>query len=127
MTERPRAGVVVTGTEVLTGRVSDRNGPWLADRLLELGIELAHITICGDRPADMRAQLDFMAGQGVALVVTSGGGGPAAGARGPTAAALTMRTVAACAGREMALDPALEERITKIIEPLLARWRNLDL
>ena len=46
----PRAGIVVTGTEVLTGRVQDRNGPWLADRLLELGIELAHITICGDRP-----------------------------------------------------------------------------
>ena len=37
-----RAGIVVTGTEVLTGRVVDRNGPWLADRLLELGVELAH-------------------------------------------------------------------------------------
>ena len=52
-----RAGIVVTGTEVLTGRVSDRNGPWLSDRLLELGVELAHITICGDRPEDMEAQL----------------------------------------------------------------------
>ena len=28
-----RAGIVVTGTEVLAGRVRDRNGPWLADRL----------------------------------------------------------------------------------------------
>ncbi len=28
-----RAGIVVTGTEVLTGRVSDRNGPWLAEQL----------------------------------------------------------------------------------------------
>ena len=50
-----RAGIVVTGTEVLTGRISDRNGPWLADRLLELGIELAHITITGDRAEDMEA------------------------------------------------------------------------
>ena len=40
-----RAGIVVTGTEVLSGKVSDRNGPWLADRLFELGIDLAHITI----------------------------------------------------------------------------------
>jgi nicotinamide-nucleotide amidase len=32
-----RAGIVVTGTEVLTGRVVDRNGPWLAERLRELG------------------------------------------------------------------------------------------
>ena len=28
-----RAGVVVTGTEVLTGRVTDRNGPWLSEQL----------------------------------------------------------------------------------------------
>ena len=28
-----RAGIIVTGTEVLTGRVSDRNGPWLAEQL----------------------------------------------------------------------------------------------
>jgi len=50
----------VTGTEVLSGRVRDRNGPWLADRLVELGVELAHITICGDRPEDIEAQLRFM-------------------------------------------------------------------
>ena len=50
-----RAGIVVTGTEVLTGRVSDRNGPWLADRLHELGVELALIVIVGDRPQDMSA------------------------------------------------------------------------
>ena len=37
-----RAGIVVTGTEVLTGRIQDRNGPWLSDRLLELGVELAY-------------------------------------------------------------------------------------
>ena len=48
-----RAAVLITGTEVLTGRVADRNGPWLADRLLELGVELAHITICADRAADI--------------------------------------------------------------------------
>src|SRR5262245_45622981 len=65
-----RAGIVVTGTEVLTGRVQDANGPWIADRLLELGVELAHITICGDRPTDIEAQLRFMAEQGVDLIVT---------------------------------------------------------
>jgi nicotinamide-nucleotide amidase len=29
-----RAGILITCTEVLTGRVADQNGPWLADRLL---------------------------------------------------------------------------------------------
>ena len=50
-----RAGIVVTGTEVLSGRVTDRNGPWLSERLRELGVELAHISVVGDRPRDMRA------------------------------------------------------------------------
>ena len=67
-----RAGIVVTGTEVLTGRVADLNGPWVADRLLELGVELAHITICGDRAADIEAQLRFLAAEGVDLIVTTG-------------------------------------------------------
>ncbi|MGH3581134.1 MAG: molybdopterin-binding protein, partial [Mycobacterium sp.] len=60
-----RAGIVVTGTEVLTGRIQDLNGPWIADRLLELGVELAHITICGDRADDVEAQLRFLASDGV--------------------------------------------------------------
>jgi nicotinamide-nucleotide amidase len=70
------AGVVVTGTEVLTGRVADRNGPWLSERLRELGVEHAHTLVVGDRPGDVRAALDFLTDQGVDLVLTSGGLGP---------------------------------------------------
>ena len=114
-----RAGIVVTGTEVLTGRVRDRNGPWLSDRLRELGVDLAHTTICGDRPQDMEAQLRFLAGQGVDLIVTSGG-------LGPTADDLTLEVVARFAGRPLRLDEALEQRIADILEPLMKRWRNLD-
>jgi nicotinamide-nucleotide amidase len=114
-----RAGIVVTGTEVLTGRVTDRNGPWLADRLLELGVDLAHITICGDRPEDMEAQLAFMADRGMDLVVTSGG-------LGPTADDLTMEIVARFAGCDLVLDPRLEARIAEILKPLMKRWRDLD-
>jgi len=50
-----RAGIVVTGTEVLTGRISDSNGPWVSERLEELGGEVAHILIVADRPADLDA------------------------------------------------------------------------
>ena len=115
----PRAGIVVTGTEVLTGRIQDRNGPWLADRLLELGVELAHVTICGDRPEDMEAQLRFLADQGARLIVTSGG-------LGPTADDLTTAVVARFTGRPLVLDPELEERIAAIVERLSARWRRRD-
>jgi nicotinamide-nucleotide amidase len=114
-----RAGIVVTGTEVLTGRVQDRNGPWIADRLLELGVELAHITICGDRPQDIEAQLRFLADEGVDLIVTSGG-------LGPTADDMTVATVARFCGRELVLDEELEQRIADIIRRLMARFDNVD-
>ena len=32
-----RAGILVTGTEVLSGYVTDRNGPWISERLASLG------------------------------------------------------------------------------------------
>ncbi len=114
-----RAGIVVTGTEVLTGRVSDRNGPWLADRLEELGISLAQITIVGDRPADIEGALRFQAAEGADLIVTSGG-------LGPTADDLTAEVVGAFQGREMVLDEPLEERIAAILAPLMKRWPGLD-
>lgn len=107
-----RAGIVVTGTEVLTGRVRDLNGPWLADQLLELGIELAHITICGDRPADILAQLRFLAAEGVDLIITSGG-------LGPTADDVTVATVAEFCGRDLVLDAALEEQIADILRRMI--------
>jgi nicotinamide-nucleotide amidase len=115
-----RAGIVVTGTEVLTGRVSDRNGPWLAERLRELGVDLAYTTIVGDRPEDMRAALEFMASHGIDLVLTSGG-------LGPTADDLTAEVVGGFQEREMVLDEALEERIAEILRPLAKRWPNLDM
>ena len=114
-----RAGIVVTGTEVLTGRVTDRNGPWIADRLLELGVELAHITICGDREADIEAQLRFLAAEGVDLIVTSGG-------LGPTADDMTVATVARFCQRELVLDAELEARIAAILKKLMARIEGGD-
>lgn len=114
-----RAGIVVTGTEVLTGRVADRNGPWVAERLLELGVELAHITICGDRAADIEAQLRFLAAEGVDLIVTTGG-------LGPTADDMTVEIVARFCGRELALDVELEAKIAAILKALMARYTGVD-
>jgi nicotinamide-nucleotide amidase len=114
-----RAGILITGTEVLTGRVRDRNGPWLSDRLFELGIDLAHITIAGDRPSDLQAALEFMAREGLDVVLTSGG-------LGPTADDMTAEIVGRFQGREMVLDEALQERIAEILRPLAARYPNLD-
>jgi nicotinamide-nucleotide amidase len=117
VSERPvRAGIVVTGTEVLTGRISDRNGPWIAERLGELGVEVSHIVCVGDRAPDLRAALRFLADVGVGLIVTSGG-------LGPTADDLTAEVVAEFAGRGLVLDEEMEERIAEILAGFARRLR----
>jgi competence/damage-inducible protein CinA-like protein len=117
--QAPRAGILVTGTEVLTGIISDRNGPWLSERLREIGVDAATIQIVGDRPEDLLTALRSMRDAGMALIVTSGG-------LGPTADDLTAEVVGRFCGREMVLDAALEARIAEILAPMMARWPNLD-
>ena len=114
-----RAAIVVTGTEVLTGRVQDLNGPWLADRLLELGVELAYLTQCGDRADDIESALRFLAGQDVDLIITSGG-------LGPTADDMTVAVVARFCERELVLDAGLEATISGIVTKMMARFPGVD-
>ncbi len=105
---RPRAAVVLTGSELVTGVITDANGPWLAHELTRLGFEVAHLLVVGDRPDDLAEALRFAAGAGCALVVTSGG-------LGPTADDLTGEVVAAFAGVDLVLDEALRERIAAVV------------
>jgi nicotinamide-nucleotide amidase len=107
----PRAAIVVTGTEVLTGRVADANGPWLAEQLRAAGVDIAFTTVVGDRPEDLRSALAFLHSTGVDLVLTSGG-------LGPTADDLTAQVVGDVQGRPLEVDPELEKRIGGIVERL---------
>jgi nicotinamide-nucleotide amidase len=109
-----RAGVLVTGSELLTGKIRDLNGPWVAERLGALGIDVADILVVGDRPDDLAGGLRFLAGQPVDLIVTSGG-------LGPTADDVTAEVVAGFAGVPMVLDTVMEERIAEILRRFAAR------
>jgi nicotinamide-nucleotide amidase len=110
-----RAGIVVTGTEVLSGLIPDANGPWLSERLRERGVVLTHTVVVGDRAEELRSALAFLAGTGVELIITSGG-------LGPTADDLTEQVVADFCGREPALDPELEARVWAIVQRLHRRF-----
>jgi nicotinamide-nucleotide amidase len=111
-----RAGILVTGTEVLSGYVTDRNGPWISERLADLGVEVAEITVVGDRREDLEGALHHMREDGLDLIITSGG-------LGPTADDLTAEVVGRFAGRPMVLDTAMEERIARIIARYARRLR----
>ena len=114
-----RAGIVVTGTEVLTGRVVDRNGPWCSEQLRALGVDHESTVVVGDRPADILAALRWLANEGCSLIITSGG-------LGPTADDLTATVVGEFQQREMVVDEPLHSRITAILARLTARWPNVD-
>jgi nicotinamide-nucleotide amidase len=104
---------------VLTGRISDRNGPWVSEQLAARGVEVAHILIVGDRPEDLEAALRFLAAEGMDLIVTSGG-------LGPTADDLTGEVVASFAGRELQIDAEMEAKISEIIRNFARRRGGLD-
>jgi nicotinamide-nucleotide amidase len=105
VTSRPRAVVLVTGSELVRGDRRDLNGPFLATELLRLGLEPARIVIVGDR-AD---ELERVVGEGLEsdLCVVSGG-------LGPTHDDRTVELAAKAAGVELRLDEKLHREIGEI-------------
>ena len=108
-----RAAIVVTGTEVLTGRVTDLNGPFLAESLRRLGVDVGRTVVVGDRRDDLVAALRFLIADHD-LVLTTGG-------LGPTDDDLTAEVVAQVQDRAVSLDVELEARIAAIVAELNAR------
>jgi molybdenum cofactor synthesis domain-containing protein len=99
----PTAALVVVGSEVLSAKVPDENGPWLAGRLRELGVELRAIHTVPDRIDDIVDAVDRVRRR-VTWVVTSGG-------VGPTHDDVTVCAVARALGRPVARCPPLAEAI----------------
>ena len=115
MLTRPRAAIVVTGSELVRGERTDRNGPFLAGQALSLGLEPARITIVGDRPDELAAAL--REGLEADLCLVSGG-------LGPTHDDRTAEFVARAAGVELVLDPALAQEIEAISRTIATRLRR---
>jgi len=105
VTERPRAFIVVTGSELVRGDRTDRNGPFLAAELLRLGVEPARISIVGDAEEELADAL--AEGLGADLCVVSGG-------LGPTHDDRTVELVARAMGLGLGLDEGLHDEIGAI-------------
>lgn len=112
MSERPRAVVVVTGSELVRGERTDRNGPFLAAEALSHGLEPARITIVGDGPAELEAVLRESLEADACLV---------SGGLGPTHDDRTVEVVACAAGLELVVDEALEQEIESISRSVAQR------
>jgi nicotinamide-nucleotide amidase len=112
---RPRALVVVTGSELVRGDRRDANGPFLASELVSLGFDAARIMIVGDAPAELEAAL--RQGLEADLCVVSGG-------LGPTHDDRTVEVLARVLGRDLRVDPALEREIDAVSRAHAERLRR---
>jgi nicotinamide-nucleotide amidase len=115
VTPRPRAVVVVTGSELVRGERTDRNGPFLASEALRHGLEPARVTIVGDTPAELEDVL--REGLEADACLVSGG-------LGPTHDDRTVELAANAAGLELVVDPDLEHEIESISRTVAERLRR---
>ena len=109
---RPRAAIVVTGSELVRGDRADRNGPFLAAEAVRLGLDPARIAIVGDRVDDLERA--FREGFEADLCLVSGG-------LGPTHDDRTVELVAQVVGRPLVLDEELEREISSISRAIAER------
>jgi len=112
---RPRAYVVVTGSELVRGERTDRNGPFLAREALQLGLEPARIAIVGDAAGELEAALAEGVRADACLV---------SGGLGPTHDDRTVEMVARALGRGLHVDAGLEQRIETVSRAAAERLRR---
>lgn len=105
-----KAVILSIGDEVLNGEVADTNAAWLAERLLELGVEIAYHTCVGDVEEHIEQSLRYAAKR-VNLIVATGG-------LGPTQDDLTRHAVAKVANAPLELH---EESLARL-EERFRRW-----
>ena len=108
------AAVVIVGSEVLSAKVQDENGPFLARRLHELGVELAAIHVVPDR-TDAIVEAMLLERRRVDWLFTAGG-------VGPTHDDLTLPAVARALGVPVRRNPDL----VRILEVMHARHHGGD-
>ena len=113
---RPRAAIVVTGSELVRGERTDLNGPFLARAVLALGLEPVAIRIVGDDPDELERTLRAAVAD-ADLVVVSGG-------LGPTHDDRTVELVARVAGRKLEVRPELEREIEAFSRAVAQRLRR---
>jgi nicotinamide-nucleotide amidase len=112
---RPRALIVVTGSELVRGERTDLNGPFLAREALRLGLEPSRIAIVGDSADELEAALrEGLAGD---ACFVSGG-------LGPTHDDRTVEMAAKALGVGLRVDPELEAQIEAVSRAAAVRLQR---
>jgi FAD synthetase len=97
------AAAVVIGNEILSGKVTDTNSPFLATELRTLGVALKRIAVVPDELDEIAAEVRACH-EAFNVVFTSGG-------VGPTHDDITMEGIARGLGRRVICHPDIESKL----------------
>lgn len=97
------AAIIIIGNEILSGKVTDINTPFLANELFKLGIRLKRVVIIPDTVEDIADEIKYCKGR-YHFIFTSGG-------MGPTHDDVTLEGLAKGINRKLLSDPVLEKCI----------------
>ncbi|MBW2494431.1 MAG: competence/damage-inducible protein A [Deltaproteobacteria bacterium] len=103
----PTAGILVIGNEILSGKVTDINSPYLCEQLREIGVDVERILTIPDVLETIASEVKAMS-ESYDYVFTSGG-------IGPTHDDLTIEGVAAAFGRSVEVDAKLERMLRSVL------------
>jgi FAD synthetase len=103
----PTAGILVIGNEILSGKVTDVNSPYLCEQLREIGVDVERILTIPDDVDTIASEVKAMS-ECYDYVFTSGG-------IGPTHDDLTIEGVAAAFGRPVEIDAKLREMLRSVL------------
>jgi nicotinamide-nucleotide amidase len=115
MPPRPRAVVVLTGSELVRGDRRDGNGAFLGRELTRLGLEPSRFVVVSDDPGELEAVL--REGLAADVCVLSGG-------LGPTHDDRTVELLAKATGRGLVVDVALHAEIEAVSRAVSDRLRR---
>jgi FAD synthetase len=103
----PTAGIVIIGNEILSGKVTDSNSPYLCRELRDLGVETERILTIPDVIDVIASEVRAMS-RSYDYVFTSGG-------VGPTHDDLTMEGIARGFDVPLELNESIAERIARAL------------
>lgn len=70
---RPRAGIVITGNEVYSGRIRDAFAPVIRNKIQSLGGEIIDVHFAPDNAAFISEKISSLLENGADLIITTGG------------------------------------------------------
>ena len=105
-----KAEIISIGSEILRGQITDTNANFIAKKLVELGIDLEHISAVGDNPKSLLSTLK-LALQRSDLIITTGG-------LGPTEDDITYQTIARALNLKLIKYPEAEENLKRILKKI---------